>query len=354
MSTETADQAPAVSDLPSGDPVPAPVAPPAPVASAAAAVAASSSSSTPADGPTQRKHPVGQLLAALSPSSVDAFVAHLSRCFQTPSGIDTVLLFLCYTSRFTASALDALSATALRRSARRLVALAFALPPDATILLSKAPPAAAAVSLGIRVAARLRALATLLSEARTIMRLWSLLPLYLWLRRLMTTPARPPAAADTTGEEKDVAADAQDPSAAALDRAISWLQVTACLLLQSLETSSYLASKGVLPLTPAQQGKAARWSVRFWSVFVGSELGRLAVEALRRRSAVSSGRQDVCSSEYKEWSETWTRTFARQMSWFPLTVHWSMDGGFLPEMGIGLLGSIPGIVQMRQLWKETA
>ncbi|KDN65010.1 putative peroxin 11C [Colletotrichum sublineola] len=349
MSTETAetaDQAPAVSDLPSGDPVPAPVAP-------LDAAASSSSSLTPADGDSrQRKRPLGQLLAALSPRNVDAFVAHLSRCFQTPSGIDTVLLFLCYTSRFAASALDALSATALRRSARRLVALALSLPPDTTILLSKAPPAAAAASLGIRVAARLRALASLLSEARTIMRLWSLLPLYLWLRRLMTTPARP-TAADDTGEEKGAAA-AQDPSAAALDRAISWLQVTACLLLQSLETSSYLASKGVLPLTPAQQGKAARWSVRFWSVFVGSELGRLAVEALRRRSAVSSGREDVTSSEYREWSEAWTRTFARQMSWFPLTVHWSMDKGFVPEMGIGLLGSIPGIVQMRQLWKETA
>ncbi|KAK2062426.1 peroxin 11C [Colletotrichum caudatum] len=343
MSTETADQAPAVSDLPSGDPVPAPVAPPAPDAA--------SSLPRPAGGPRQRKHPLGQALAALSPRNVDDFVAHLSRCFQTPSGIDTVLLFLCYTSRFAASALDALSASALRRSARRLVALALALPPDATILLSKAPPTAAAASLGIRVAARLRALASLLSEARTIMRLWSLLPLYLWLRRLMTTPARPPA--DDTEEEKGAAA-AQDPSAAALDRAISWLQVTACLLLQSFETSSYLASKGVLPLTPAQQGKAARWSVRFWSVFVGSELGRLAVEALRRRSAVSSGREDAASSEYREWSEAWTRTLARQLSWFPLTVHWSMDKGFVPEMGIGLLGSIPGIVQMRQLWKETA
>ncbi|KAK1985505.1 peroxin 11C [Colletotrichum cereale] len=339
MSTETADQAPAVSDLPSGDPIPPPAAP------------AASSSTTPAGPPTQRKHPLGQLLAALSPCNVDAFVAHLSRCFQTPSGIDTVLLFLCYTSRFAASSLDALSATALRRSARRLVALALALPPDATILLSKAPPAAAAASLGIRVAVHLRALASLLSEARTIMRLWSLLPLYLWLRRLMTTPARP---ASETGEGKGGAAAAQDPSAATLDRAISWFQVTACLLLQSLETSSYLASKGVLPLTPAQQGKAARWSVRFWSVFVGSELGRLAVEALRRRSAVSSGRQDVASAEYREWSETWTRTLARQMSWFPLTVHWSMDKGFVPEMGIGLLGSIPGIVQIRQLWKETA
>ncbi|GJC95830.1 peroxin 11C [Colletotrichum higginsianum] len=348
MSTETADQAPAVSDLPSGDPVPPPA--------AAAAVAADSSSSKPiivvvvdTCGPeTKKAHPPPDPRRPL-PRNVDAFVAHLSRCFQTPSGIDTVLLFVCYTSRFSASVLDSLGASALRRSARKLVAVAFALPPDKTILLSKAPSgsSAAAASLGIRVAGHLRALATLLSEARTIMRLWSLLPLYLWLRRLMTTPARPPAAADA--DEK-----AQDPSAAALDRAISWLQVTACLLLQSLESSSYLASRGVLPMTPAQQGKAARWSVRFWSVFVGSELGRLAVEALRSRSAVASGRQDVASAEYREWSDTWTRTLARQMSWFPLTVHWSMDKGFVPEMGIGLLGSIPGIVQMRQLWKETA
>ncbi|WQF75435.1 hypothetical protein CDEST_00449 [Colletotrichum destructivum] len=347
MSTETADQAPAVSDLPSGDPVPPPAVAADSSSSSSKPSSSSSSSSIPA-APKQKKLTLPQILAALSPGNVDTFVAHLSRCFQTPSGIDTVLLFVCYTSRFSASVLDSLGASALRRSARKLVAVAFALPPDTTILLSKAPSGSstAAASLGIRVAGHLRALATLLSEARTIMRLWSLLPLYLWLRRLMTTPARP-AAADA--DEK-----AQDPSAAALDRAISWLQVTACLLLQSLESSSYLASRGVLPMTPAQQGKAARWSVRFWSVFVGSELGRLAVEALRRRSAVASGRQDVASAEYREWSDTWTRTLARQMSWFPLTVHWSMDKGFVPEMGIGLLGSIPGIVQMRQLWKETA
>ncbi|WYZ40017.1 hypothetical protein EsH8_IV_000358 [Colletotrichum jinshuiense] len=325
MSTETADQAPAVSDLPSGDPIPAPP-----------------SSSSPSSSPQPKKPTLGQLIAA-GPSNLDAFVAHLSRCFQTPSGIDAVLCFLCYTSRFSASVLDSVSTTALKHSARRLVALAFSLPPDTTILLSKAPPSATAASLGIRVAARLRALATLLSEARTITRLWALLPMYLWLRRLMAAPK--PA----DSEKKT-----QDASAAALDKAIGWIQVTACIILQSLESGSYLASRGVLPLSPAQQGKAAQWSVRFWSVYVGSELGRLLVERLRRQKQVESGQQDVSSSEYKEWADVWSRTFARQAAWFPLTVHWSMSKGFVPEMGIGLLGSIPGVIQMRQLWKETA
>ncbi|KAK1674629.1 peroxin 11C [Colletotrichum godetiae] len=335
MSTEAADQAPAVSDLPSGDPIPAAPAPP---------TAASPASATP-KGTTTKKPTLGQLLAA-TPSNVDAFVAHLNRCFATPSGIDAVLCFLCYTSRFSASVIDSLSASALRHSARKLVALAFSLPPDTTILLSKAPPAAAAASRGMRVAGHLRALASLLSEARTITRLWALLPLYLWLRRLMTTPS-------ITEEQKEKG-DKYAASEAALDRALSWLQVVACLILQSLESSSYLASKGVLPMTPKQQGTAARWSVRFWSVFVGSELGRLAIEKLRRRAKIGRGELEVSSGEYKEWADVWGRTLARQASWFPLTVHWSMDKGFVPEMGIGLLGSIPGIVQMRQLWKETA
>ncbi|KAK1502194.1 peroxin 11C [Colletotrichum tamarilloi] len=334
MSTETADQAPAVSDLPSGDPIPA--APPPPTAASPAPIA------TPKG--TAKKPTLAQILAA-TPSNVDAFVAHLNRCFATPSGIDAVLCCLCYTSRFSASVIDSLSASALRHSARKLVALAFSLPPDTTILLSKAPPAAAAASRGMRVAGHLRALASLLSEARTITRLWSLLPLYLWLRRLMTTPA-------ITEEEREKGT--KDASEAALDRALSWLQVVACLILQSLESSSYLASKGVLPMTPKQQGTAARWSVRFWSVFVGSELGRLAIEKLRRRAAIRRGELEVGSEEYKEWADVWGRTLARQASWFPLTVHWSMDKGFVPEMGIGLLGSIPGVVQMRQLWKETA
>ncbi|KAK1840492.1 peroxin 11C, partial [Colletotrichum chrysophilum] len=60
--TETADQAPVVSDLPSGDPI---VPPPAPAAA---------SSKQPQPRPPQV--PL-RVLLALSPSNVDAFVAHL-------------------------------------------------------------------------------------------------------------------------------------------------------------------------------------------------------------------------------------------------------------------------------------
>ncbi|KAF6845499.1 peroxin 11c [Colletotrichum musicola] len=323
--TETADQAPAISDLPSGDPIKAP------------AEATSQASPQP---PAPRKKP-----SALSLASVDAFAAHLARCFETPSGIDAVLCFVCYTSRFSASALEALTATALRRSARRLVALAFSLPPDATILLSRPPAPSPLAASSLRLAGHLRALATLLSEARTITRLWALLPMYLWLRRLMKT--RSPSGGKTDAEK-------QKNSDAAVDRAISWFQVVACILLQSLESASYLASKGVLPISPARQGLAAKWSVRFWSCYVGSELGRLLVERLRRRRQLRQGEVDAASEEHAAWEDLWGRTLARQASWFPLTVHWSMDKGFVPEMGIGFLGSIPGIVQMRQLWKETA
>lgn len=327
MSTETAEQVPVVSDLPSGDPTnPPPLQAP-----------------VPSSNPRAPKLPL-KILLALTPTNVDSFVAHLTRCFATPSGIDTVLCFICYTSRFSASALDALYTSSLRRSARRLVSLAFSLPRDATIILSTTPPpVSAAATLASQAAGHLRALSTLLSEARTIMRLWSLLSLYLWLRSLITAPK-------PTAEEKEK----QDASGATLDKAISWFQVTVCLLLQSLESSSYLASKGVLPMTPAQQGKADRWSVRFWSCYVGSELGRLLVEYLRRRKGLKEGTVDVKSAEYQDTLDEWARTLARQASWFPLTVHWSMDKGFLPEMGVGFLGSIPGIVQMRQLWKETA
>ncbi|KAL0931073.1 peroxin 11C [Colletotrichum truncatum] len=336
MSTETADQAPAISDLPSGDPIKAPPTPPASTTSSSSSPSSSPSSSKPA------KLHLSAILAA-APSNVDAFVAHLSRCFETPAGIDAVLCFLCYTSRLSASVLESFSTSALRRSARRLVSLAFTLPPDATILLSTKPPASAATTLALRVATRLRALATLLSEARTITRLWALLPMYLWLRSLMKTPKPTP-------EEKKK----QEQTGASFDRALSWFQVTVCILLQSLESTAYLGSRGVLPLTPAQQGKAAQWGTRFWSCFVGSELGRLLVEYLRRRKQLAEGALDVQSTEYKAWSDVWTRTLARQAAWFPLTVHWSMDKGFVPEMGIGLLGSIPGIVQMRYTWKETA
>ncbi len=220
--------------------------------------------------------PVRAVLAAL-PSNADAFLTHLHKCLATPSGIDTVLLFVTYASRVAAVGLTALSANALRRSAREWLALVASLPPRTTILftagsdsakLPRTPSAAAALLL----AQRLRSLAALLAEVRTTLRLWGMLAMYLYGRKLIrqALTARRVAAGTATEEEK--AKVAQETPA---ETAVAWAQFLSIATFQALENAAYLSSKGVLGLSPEAQGRASKWSVRCWALWVGLELGPL-------------------------------------------------------------------------------
>ncbi|KAF3353423.1 hypothetical protein VdG1_08090 [Verticillium dahliae VDG1] len=293
-------EANAITDLPSGEPI----APP-----------------TPAPAPP--KLPLSAILAA-TPSNIDAFIAHLHRCMQTPSGIDTVLLFIGYTARLSSNLLDAASRSALHRSAHKLITLAFSLPESTTLLLSAAPQA---------------------SPSRVFLRSWGLLGIYFAGRRLvlplLEKKTKPQAVDEKTGAKPDT-------SAETLDKTIAWAQFITLVLFQSLENAYFLSGKGVFGLTPAQQVKAARWSTRSWSAYVGLEIGRLLIERQRRKTG------DATSAEHKEWKAAWQRSFVRNVAWAPLTVHWSTADGFLNDTVVWAIGCVPGVVQMRQLWKDTA
>ncbi|KAI8634993.1 hypothetical protein F5Y19DRAFT_132892 [Xylariaceae sp. FL1651] len=317
-------------DLPTGDPVP---------------------SSAPAPAPKPKPFPLGELLAA-GPSNLDAFLAHLQRCLSTPSGIDTVLLFTCYTSRLTSAVLTTLVQPALQRSAERLIALASALPPSATLIFSAKALPSSSVAFVLELARRLKALSGLTSEARTIMRLWGLLGMYFWARRLVFK----------WREQKKNKNKKEDSSGSSsrLETSIAWSQLVACVVFQALENGAYLSSKGVLGWAPATQAKAARWSARFWGSFVGLELVRLACESAKRgrrtRAEKFAGDKTVAvvEREEREWAETWRKSVVRHLAWAPLTLHWSLEQGFMSEMAVGGLACIPSVLQMRDLWHKTA
>ncbi|KAH6664377.1 hypothetical protein F5X68DRAFT_217791 [Plectosphaerella plurivora] len=320
---------PAVSALPTAEPLPVPP------SSAEAAPPTPKSPKTPTN-------PIHLALAA-APGNIDAFLTHLHRCMQTPSGIDTVLLLVGYSARLSANILDAASRSAIESSVHRLIALAFSLPPNTTFLLASAPRAAPLAAIAIKLATRLRALSALLSESRTFLRSWALLGVYLWGKGLLL----PLLSARKSAGEKDDAMTAEKTAAEKLDRTIAFAQFSSIAVFQALENAYFLSSKGVFGLSPAQQGKAARWSVRSWMVFVGLELGRLIIERHRKQG------EDVQSAEHKAWKETWRRTLIRNLAWAPLTVHWSFNG-YLSDTAISALGTVPGIIGIRQLWKDTA
>ncbi|KAI0901883.1 hypothetical protein F4806DRAFT_444836 [Annulohypoxylon nitens] len=319
----------ATADLPSGEPIPS-AAPPAPV-------------------PSPKPFPIRDLLAA-APSNADAFLAHLQRCLQTPSGIDTTLLLVCYASRLSASVLEALTRPAIRRSANQLLAIAASLPPSATLVFSAKMLPGGGVAAILELAKRLRALSSLLSDARTFLRLWGLLNMYFWARRLILSRKQPPAEKEGGGGQKEDR----------VERAVSWIQMSTCVVFQALENGAYLSSKGVLGWSPATQRKASIWSARFWAAFVGVEVGRLFYEShrrgLRTREEKFAGGKTAAQVQRDEieWGDAWKKSVARNLAWAPLTVHWSLEQGLLGEMAVGALASIPGIIQMRDLWRRTA
>ncbi|KAI0386165.1 hypothetical protein F5Y04DRAFT_243458 [Hypomontagnella monticulosa] len=316
----------ATADLPSGEPIPSSAAP----------------------TPNPKPFPIKAVIAA-APSNIDAFLAHLQRCLQTPAGIDTILLFLCYASRLSASVLETLTRPAIQRSAQQLLALAASLPPSATLVFTaKALPGQGA-ALALALAKRLRAFSLMLSDARTFLRLWGLLNMYFWLRRLILKRK--------AAKESEKGAKADD----SVETAISWIQVSTCIVFQALENGAYLSSKGVMGWAPATQRRASLWSARFWAAFVGIEIGKLFYESHKRGQRTRAEKfgdgtktASQVEAEEKEWAGTWRRSVMRNLAWAPLTLHWSTEGGLLGEMAVGAIASIPGTIQIRDLWRRTA
>lgn len=347
-------------DLPTGEPIPAP-SPSLP----------SPSPSVAPSKPSSSKHTAASLTALLRsvPANADPFLQHLQRCLATPGGIDTTLLFLCYTARLSSALLHSLSQFLLRRSARDLVAFMFTLPPKTTILFTTTtassssspvvgggaaaihPVRTLAAQLAALWAARLKNLGSLASEARTIARLWALLGMYFWAKRL-TQDLFSTSKKDKEGESSKSSGSSNNK----LTTLVAWTQLISCTAFQYLENGAYLSSRGVLGWTPKEQGRAYVVGARWLAVYTGLELGKLLAEIVAKRQGHGGEKGGVAAEtqEDKARMEAVRRSMVINLAWTPLTLHWSTEGGFLGDAAIGLGGCIPGFIQMRKLWRETA
>jgi len=296
------------------------------------------------EAPIPKPTPPSSSLVRTLPRDIDAFLTHLNKALATPSGIDTVMLFLCYTSRLSSSLLTLLSQSLLRRSARSWLGLLTTLPRGTTVLLTDKPPASAgAARAALVLAGRLKALSGLLSEARMILRLWALLGMYFWAKGLVSKTL---SSLSSSSSEKSIKEKSSTTSK--LATALEYTRLTLCVALQALENGAYLSQRGVLGWSPAKQGLAYKWSARFWAAYVGIEIGKLLAEG-----AGAAAEKQPYEAKEKETIQ-WRKKVARNMAWMPLTIHWSTDSGIVNEPLIGLLASIPGIIQIRDLWAETA
>uniref|UniRef100_A0A0D2Y2K3 Uncharacterized protein n=1 Tax=Fusarium oxysporum (strain Fo5176) TaxID=660025 RepID=A0A0D2Y2K3_FUSOF len=121
----------------------------------------------------QNSSPLARLLK--SPSAIDDFVEHLNRVIQTRRGTDTVLLFTTYAARLIGAILNILGRTTLRHSARKVVEMAFKLPPSTSVVLSTAtaPPLA---TLALNLSKYIQGFTNMLGEWRTMNRIYLLGP----------------------------------------------------------------------------------------------------------------------------------------------------------------------------------
>ncbi|KAI6779149.1 uncharacterized protein J7T54_000295 [Emericellopsis cladophorae] len=267
-------------------------------------------------------------------SSTDAFLTRLYRCTSTRSGADVVLFFLTYGLRLSANVLETGSRAAIRSSASKLVALALQLPPSQAVNFAKeAPFANPFVGLALKLAARLRAAVAVLTEVRTFGRLWGLLGLYFSVKKLVLSARAKKQEGENSAERT-------------FDFIVAAAQITSLISFQATENITYLSSKKILGFSPATQGKLIMWSVRSWALYVAMELARLVVERQRKVSA-AGGR---LTEKDQAWSEGWKREFFRNLAWSPVTVHFSIPGGFLSDFAVSALAFHPAQSQMRELW----
>jgi Peroxisomal biogenesis factor 11 (PEX11) len=266
----------------------------------------------------------------------DRTVEQLSRMLSTPAGTDTLLLTICYTSRLSAAVLSSISLHRLHQAAREFVDKAVSLPPNTAVIIdtSNIPPSRLLIT-----ATRLKALSTLISDFRTFTRLWGLIGIYKWGKSTLQSPP------------EDVVL-----------RQIAYMQVISNIFFQYFENGAYLSSKGVLGWSPEKQGRAWRYSSRFWMTHVTLNFVRLYRETVLRanRGTTEQKRTDgpkgdvITDRDEVEWLARWRKDMVSNFAWAPLTVHWSLESGLVSEFWVGLLGSVAGVAGLRVLLKNTS
>ncbi|RFN49565.1 peroxin 11c [Fusarium flagelliforme] len=278
--------------------------------------------------------PLARLLK--SPSALDAFILHLHRVIRTRQGTDTVLLFTTYVARLIGAILDILGRTTLRHSARKIVEMAFKIPPSTSVVLSTAtaPPLA---TLALSLSRNIQGFTNMMGEWRTMNRFWGIIGTYLEARDLVLRLRG--EAVDEKGQKL--------PAPNKVNVAFMTVQILCNFVYNIGEGACWLTCKGATNLSEKTSAKLGLYAARSWSVWVALELVRLLVERARR---TPSG--DVTAEE--EWKSDWKANFIATLPWMPLSAHWGTEQGLMPEIAVATIATLPATKMMKDLWRQTA
>ncbi|KAF8486270.1 hypothetical protein DFH94DRAFT_177832 [Russula ochroleuca] len=199
---------------------------------------------------------------------------------------------------------------------------------------------------------KLAKLAGIIGDARTLWGIWGMLPIIQWLISLERAP--PPTRRLLT-----------------IERTQGWTM----LAFYPLQHLSYFRKHDLiptaLPLPPGlpSSGKLRRvtinpaaislWSSRLWATYIVLQLAHLREDrsllikkrrALSRLSSVEKERAELA----RRW-DTWYNELAVNLSFLPMTIHWSLERGlFKNDAWISFFGLAAAIASFRNGWKATA
>jgi hypothetical protein len=277
-------------------------------------------------------------------SRSDRVVAHLNKILATPAGTDSFLNAVCYSSLLSSVLLTRLAEHGIRDRAREVVKRATDLQPGVVIWLEGLVGRREGRQLGL--AKRLKMLSAMISDFRTFTRLFGLLSLWAWGKRVLGKVRDK----DQDGERKG------DGVALGIES----MQVVVNVCFQVLENGAYLSSKGILGWGKETQKSAWLWSSRFWGAHVALDLVRLAREYAARGKVeivrVKAGEIWTGSANgesEKEFWRRWKRQIITDCAYAPLTVHWGLEGGLLGETWVGILGSVAGCAGFLEQWRKS-
>ncbi|GAA6023009.1 hypothetical protein JCM11491_000355 [Sporobolomyces phaffii] len=205
----------------------------------------------------------------------------------------------------------------------------------------------------IDLADRIEKLRGVISDARVLYRLFGLFPIIQWAQSL------------------------NDPATQPKDRQlllIQRLQAWSMLLYYPLEHTYYLAGKGVFKIQPKRIGQMAIWSCRFWAAYVVLQIFHIrrsfTLVSREKRAILRSTRQRIASGKHDaDASDAERRQLAAleqrtrdlkndcwvQAGYLPLTAHWSLPNGLLPDnIWVGACGTVAAVAGLNGLWKKTA
>ncbi|KAI0950776.1 hypothetical protein AcW1_010357 [Taiwanofungus camphoratus] len=203
-------------------------------------------------------------------------------------------------------------------------------------------------------------LGSIVGDARTLFRIWGLLPIIQWLISIERSP--PPTRKLLTIER---------------------LQGWSMLAYYPLEHVYYLLSHSIIPpefpsvslsallpfnkskfsgkRTPLDMNALSIWSCRFWALYVALQFVHLREDGKllkKQERAVGKSKAIATQAERdelkKRWDALWSE-FVVNLGYLPLTVHWSLEKGlFKNEIWVAVFGLIAALASWRSGWRATA